>query len=237
MGKVVLQKHGEQAVRNTLRCRFLHLVEYRLRKYNFIASQRPQLQGIGENIVKAQYPGSLCVGCKGRNLQLPDLLFPCGREAGGQGFNVLHIRLANQIRVLPCKFNDAFHMAAQPAIALFIHQLRKLSGQGAKIHLALFPGFRGFFCFFRDTAPCLQGVSGVLDILIGVFSIPVQIPSGDDGQDASQTLKIQKCSEGEPPQPGSIPLAGGFVAGLLGICVEFFDFVIHARTTSASFSF
>ena len=47
-------------------------------------------------------------------------------------------RLAHQLRIPVQKSNNTLHMVMEPAITLFIHQLRKVVGQITGIHISMY---------------------------------------------------------------------------------------------------
>ena len=125
VGKVIADQRTDNLGWNFLRKRRFHFLCQFRRQLRPLSAQRSQLQRIGKDIVKAQRPGTLGLGCENRDLILHHLASPCGGKLGLNDLRILERGAAHLFRVRQYEVRSAKNMAEKPAGPIRIHQLRK----------------------------------------------------------------------------------------------------------------
>lgn len=89
VGEIIADQRTDNLGWNFLRkCRFHFICQFR-RQLRLLSAQRPQLQRIGKDIIKAQRLGALGLGRKNRDLILQHLASPCGGKLGLNNLRIL----------------------------------------------------------------------------------------------------------------------------------------------------
>ncbi len=89
VGEVIADQRTDNLGWNFLRKRCCYFFGQFRRQLRHLSAQRPQLQRIGKDIIKAQCPGALGLGRKNRDLVLHHLTSPCGGKLGLNNLRIL----------------------------------------------------------------------------------------------------------------------------------------------------
>lgn len=162
VGQIVGHQGGQDIGRHFLRAYLLKPFCQLRRQLRLRAAQGAQLQGVGDHIVKADRPRTLCQGGKALRLILkhfaaPLMVKPLVQLPGGS-----RIVLMDQVRVRQSKLHGPVKVAAEPAPALLVHQLGELLVERREIG-AVLPLLMGRAAALGNTALGAQAIVSKAD--------------------------------------------------------------------------
>ena len=162
VGQIVGHQSGQDIGGHFLRAYLLKLFCQLCRQLRLRAAQGAKLQGVSDHIVKADRPRALCQGGQALRLVLKHFAAPLLVKQLVQLPSGCCVVLMHQIRVRQSKLHGPVKVAAEPAPALFVHQLGKLFVERREIG-AVLPLLVGRTAALRDAAPGAQAVVGKTD--------------------------------------------------------------------------